>query len=62
LFRRGDRWAVFKVVGNRAVAQTIHIGHQNSDEAEVLDGLAADESIIVHPSERVIDGTRVDIR
>jgi HlyD family secretion protein len=62
LFRHGDQWAVFKVVGNRGVAQTIRIGHQNSFEAEVLDGLGGDESIIVHPSERVTDGTRVDVR
>jgi HlyD family secretion protein len=62
LFRRGDQWAVFKVVGNRAVTQMIRIGHQNSVEAEVLDGLGANDSIIVHPSERVTDGIRIDVR
>jgi HlyD family secretion protein len=62
LFRRGDQWAVFKVVGSRAVAQTIRIGHQNSIEAEALEGLVANDQIIVHPSERVSDGTRVDVR
>jgi HlyD family secretion protein len=62
LFRRGDQWAVFKVVGNRAIAQMIRIGHQNSSDAEVLDGLGASDLIIVHPSERVSNGTRVDVR
>ena len=62
LFRRGDQWAVFKVVGGRAVAQTIRIGHQNSVEAEVLEGLGVDDQIIIHPSERVSDGTRIDVR
>jgi HlyD family secretion protein len=62
LFRRGDQWTVFKVVGRRAVAQPIGVGHQNSIDAEVLDGLAAGDQVIVHPSERVGDGTRVDVR
>jgi HlyD family secretion protein len=62
LFRRGDQWAVFKVVGNRGVAQTIRIGHQNSLEAEVLAGLEAGDQVIVHPSERVSDGVRIDVR
>ena len=62
LFRRGDQWTVFKVVGRRAVAQPLGVGHQNSVDAEVLDGLAAGDQVIVHPSERVGDGTRVDVR
>ena len=62
LFRRGDQWTVFKVVASRAVAQPIGVGHQNSIDAEVLDGLAAGDQVIVHPSERVGDGTRVDVR
>ena len=62
LFRRGNEWAVFTVGGNRAVAHPIRIGHQNAIEAEVLDGVAAGDQVIVHPSERVSDGTRVVVR
>lgn len=62
LFRRGDQWAVYKVAGNQAAEQVIRIGHQNTLEAEVLDGLRVGDQVIVHPSERVTNGTRVDIR
>jgi HlyD family secretion protein len=62
LFRRGDQWAVFKAVGNRGVIQTIRIEHQNSLEAEVLAGLNAGDQVIVHPSERVSDGVRIEVR
>ena len=62
LFRRGNDWALFTVLGNRAVARTVRIGHQNAVDAEVLDGATAGDQVIVHPSERVSDGTRIDIR
>jgi HlyD family secretion protein len=62
LFRRGNEWAVFTVRGNRAVAHAIHVGHQNSTDAEVLDGAAAGDQVIVHPSERISDGTRINVR
>jgi HlyD family secretion protein len=62
LFRRGNEWTVFKLAGRRAVAQPIRVGHQNGLDAEVLDGLIAGDRVIVHPSERVSDGTRVDVR
>jgi HlyD family secretion protein len=53
---------VFTVVGRRAVERPIRVGHRNSLDAEVLDGLAVGDQVIVHPSERVNDGTRVDVR
>jgi HlyD family secretion protein len=62
LFRRGNDWALFTVVGNRAVIRTVRIGHQDAMDAEVLDGAAAGDQVIVHPSERVSDGTRIEIR
>lgn len=62
LFRRGDQWTVFKVVARRAVEQPVHVGHQNASDAEVLDGLVAGDQVIVHPSEQIGDGTRIDVR
>jgi HlyD family secretion protein len=62
LFRRGEQWAVFKVVGRRAVAQRVRVGRQNGLDAEILDGVAVGDQVIVHPSERVSDGARVDVR
>jgi HlyD family secretion protein len=61
LFRRGTDWALFTVVRNRAEAHVVRIGHQNAMDAELLDGATAGGQVIVHPSERISDGTRVNV-
>ena len=62
LFRRGDQWTVFKIAGGRAVAQPVRIGRQDGIDAEVLEGLASGDEVIVHPSDRIAGGTRVYVR
>jgi HlyD family secretion protein len=57
LFRKGDSWAVFAVRDGRAHTSLVEIGHRNSRVAEVLSGLAAGERVVLHPSDRVKDGT-----
>ncbi|MBX9789958.1 MAG: HlyD family efflux transporter periplasmic adaptor subunit [Pirellulales bacterium] len=59
LFRQGDDWAVFRVVGDRAVFTPIKLGHSNALEGEVLEGLSAGDVVIVHPSDTVVDGVKV---
>jgi HlyD family secretion protein len=59
LFRRGDEWAVLSVEDGRARATLVKIGHRNSRVAEVLAGLSPGVQVVVHPSDRVNDGTRV---
>lgn len=59
LFRRGDTWAVFAVANGRARATPVQIGQRNSRVAEVLSGLAAGERVVLHPSDRVAEGTAV---
>ena len=41
------------------VVLLVEIGHQTGREAEVLGGLTESERVIVHPSDAVLDGTRV---
>ena len=53
---------MFKVVDGRARISEIEIGHRNADHAEVLGGAMAGERIILHPSDRVSDGSRVEAR
>lgn len=62
LFRRGDAWHVFKVVDGRAVLAPVGIGHRNMRFAEVLDGLAAGDVVVLHPSDRVADGVALEER
>jgi HlyD family secretion protein len=59
LFRTGDDWAAFVLSGGRALLRRIHVGQMNGAEAEVLDGLAPGDAVILYPSDRVHDGTRV---
>lgn len=59
LFRHGDGWAVFAQNGSRASLRLVRIGHSSGLETQILDGLAADERVIVHPSDRVRDGARI---
>jgi HlyD family secretion protein len=59
MFRHGDGWAVFRLREGRAALTPIRVGQANDDVAEVLDGLAAGDRVIAHPSDRVNDGTRV---
>lgn len=59
LFRQGDDWAVYRVIDERAVLTPIKLGHSNALEGEVLEGLALHDVVIVHPSDKVVDGVKV---
>jgi HlyD family secretion protein len=61
LFRRGETWTVFVVENGRAVLREVRIGHRGALEAEVLEGLKVDETVIRHPSNDISEGTRVRI-
>ena len=62
LFRSGDRWAVFVVRDGRARVTPIEIGHRNNRVAEVASGLGTGDQVILHPSDKVKDGTSVSER
>ena len=62
LFRKGDDWAVFVVRDGRARVAPIKIGHRNNRAAEVLSGLAPGDEVVLHPSDRVSEATRVAAR
>jgi HlyD family secretion protein len=62
LFRSGDSWAVFVVRDGRAHMASIEIGHRNNRVAEVMSGLSPGDQVVLHPSDRVSDGTRVSAR
>jgi HlyD family secretion protein len=59
LFRKGDEWAVFAVEDGRTRTTAVKIGHRNNRVAEVLSGVQAGVQVVVHPSDRITDGTRV---
>lgn len=59
LFRAADTWRIFVVQAGRARERVVVIGRQASDLAEVVDGLAPGDQVILHPDERIVDGTRI---
>jgi len=62
LFRHGESWAVFTIESGRARLRTIEVGPRNGTEAQVIQGIAAGEVVIVHPSDTIRDGGRVKAR
>ncbi len=59
LFRDGDSWAAFVAEGGRARLRRIEIGHENGLEAELLSGIAEGERVVVYPSARIAEGSRI---
>ncbi|NJO31878.1 MAG: HlyD family efflux transporter periplasmic adaptor subunit [Rhodospirillales bacterium] len=59
LFRRGDQWAVYIVENGRTRSSAVQVGYRNGQFAEVLGGLAEGKLVVLHPSDRVHEGTRV---
>lgn len=59
LFRQGGEWAVFVADNSKAVVRRVRVGQSNGLEAQVLDGLAEGDRVIVHPSDKVKDGVAV---
>jgi len=62
LFRSGESWAVFVDDGGTAALREITLGRRNTLEAEVTDGLEADDTVILHPSDAVQDGVDIERR
>ncbi|MCL4676083.1 MAG: HlyD family efflux transporter periplasmic adaptor subunit [Pararhodobacter sp.] len=59
LFRQAGGWAVFVAEEGTARLRTIELGERNTDHAEVKQGLAAGDRVILHPSDVIADGTRI---
>jgi HlyD family secretion protein len=62
LFRSGAEWSVFKVVDGEAQLTPVSIDHRNATHAEVTEGLAAGDVVVLHPSDQVVDGVAVEPR
>jgi len=62
LFRVGKDWAVFRVAAGLAHQTLVQLGMQNGLEAEVVEGLASADQVVVHPGDDVADGAKVRAR
>jgi HlyD family secretion protein len=62
LFRVGDKSAVFQVVDGVVRQQEVKVGRQNGLEAEILEGLSPGDKVVLHPSDRIEAGVKVQQR
>ena len=60
LFRDpSGEWAVYALRDGRAVLTAVKIGQSNGLEAEVLSGLDPGDQVVLHPSDRVTNGVKI---
>jgi HlyD family secretion protein len=59
LFRRGEAWAVYKVVDGRAVATDVGVGEADGRYRVITSGVAEGDQLILFPSSTIADGVRV---
>lgn len=62
LFRSGEEWAVFRMRGSRARLTPIEVGRFNTSAAQITGGLEVGDRVILHPSDRIADGTLIEAR
>ncbi|MEQ8743477.1 HlyD family efflux transporter periplasmic adaptor subunit [Parasphingorhabdus sp.] len=62
LFRDKGQWSVFVMRGGKAVIAPVETGRMNDEQAQILKGLQTGEEVILHPSEKIDDGTRIRVR
>ncbi|WP_017325590.1 efflux RND transporter periplasmic adaptor subunit [Synechococcus sp. PCC 7336] len=58
----GGGWCVFVVEQGKARLQQVEIGPRSRFEVAIAAGLQEGETVILHPSEKVGDGDRVELR
>lgn len=59
LFRSGNKWAVFKSEGGVIETHPVRIGQNNGLQAQVVDGLAEGDEVVLYPSAGLSNGMKV---
>jgi HlyD family secretion protein len=62
LFRRGEKWSLFVVENGVARLNDVDVGQRTPFEAEIKSGLEEGATVIVYPSNQIIDGARVEMQ
>lgn len=62
LFRNSGIWSVFEMRDGKAKLVPVKVGRMNDERAQITEGLDAETSVILHPSEKIDDGTKVRLR
>jgi HlyD family secretion protein len=62
MFRRGGDWMAFVARDGVAEERKLGIGHNNGIVAEVLEGLAEGDQVILHPPDTVAAGKKIVVK
>lgn len=62
LFRSGKDWAVFVNDKGKARKRIVAAGRSNGTNTEIISGVKENEQIIIHPDDKISDGTRIKPR
>ncbi len=63
VFRSGTGWGAYRITpGGRAAWVAVDTGRRNAEFVEVLGGLEAGDRLVLHPGDRVGNGTRLRVR
>lgn len=62
LFRRGENWSLFVVENGAARLHDVEIGQRTSFQAEIKSGLEDGVEVIVHPSNQITNGARIEVQ
>ena len=59
LFRSGEDFCAFVVEGGRARMRRLKLGRRNGVIAQVLEGAQEGDRVVVHPTDRIVEGVRI---
>jgi HlyD family secretion protein len=62
LFRRGDGWALYKVIDGRAKLTEVQVAEADSRYRAVTEGVNEGDEVIVFPSGSIVDDVRIEPR
>jgi HlyD family secretion protein len=62
LFRKQDQWATFVFRNGRARLTPVTVGRSNGLETEIREGLSAGDLVVLHPSDQISDGRKIQPR
>ena len=62
LFRDGEGWAAFVVEHGKARKRKVQVGQGKGLQSELVSGIAAGATVLVHPDDRIRDGVGVAVR
>jgi len=61
VFRRGEEWAVFKIVSDKTYLTNVALGERTPHSVAITRGLVAGDRVVLHPSDQVRDGASVSL-